>query len=160
MLEMMRLAEEARDVGGQRRDHLLALIGAFAGRDERAIFAEALQPERAQALGEPGIDERGLRLGQVNARIGMQHRRHAGGGLGAQHRPVEHEADGLIPLGAGLRALAQAALLSEGGTMSSSATRLIMRPSTRKTPRTKVSAMSETMSGVGCTRSSVTVMMS
>ncbi len=38
MLEMMRLAEEARHIGGQRGEHLLAFVGAVRARHQRAIL--------------------------------------------------------------------------------------------------------------------------
>ena len=73
MVEVVRLAKEARDVGGQRGDHLLALADPLAAGDQRAVVAKALQPQRPQPLGEPRVDQRCLGFRQVDAGVGMQH---------------------------------------------------------------------------------------
>ncbi len=70
----MRLAEEPRDVGGQRRHHLLALVRAARLRQERAIIAERLHSEDAEPLDQARIDQGRLGIRDVDPGIGMQHR--------------------------------------------------------------------------------------
>ena len=53
---MVRFAEEARDVGRERRQHLLALVHAFSILNERTVVAEALQTQGPQPLGQTRID--------------------------------------------------------------------------------------------------------
>ncbi len=77
MLEMVRLAIEARDVGRQRGEHFLALAGAAGGFHEVAIIAKGVELQRAQPLGEPGVDERGLGLGKKDPGVVVDHRRDA-----------------------------------------------------------------------------------
>ena len=52
MLEMMRLAEKARDVGRQRRQHFEPFARAVLRTDQIAIVAKILEIERAQPLDE------------------------------------------------------------------------------------------------------------
>ena len=62
VIEMVRLAEEARDVGGQRHEQALALFLALMRcGDQRDILTETAQPQRTQPLGQARIDQRGLR---------------------------------------------------------------------------------------------------
>ena len=72
VIVVVRFAEEARDVGGQRRQHLLAFVEAFAAGHQGAVVLEAGQAERAQALGQPRIDQRRLAVGQADARLGVE----------------------------------------------------------------------------------------
>ena len=73
VVEMVRLAIEAGDVGGQGRRHLLTLVHAVHALDQGAVVAEAGQTQGAQALGQARIHERGLALVQGDARVGVQH---------------------------------------------------------------------------------------
>src|SRR3546814_3301045 len=56
MLEMMVLAEELGQVGGQRVQRRAEFLATGIGADEFDILAEALHPQPAQALGQAGID--------------------------------------------------------------------------------------------------------
>ncbi len=159
MLEMMRLAEESGDVGGQRSQHLLTLGRALRARHQIAIVAERSHLQSAQPLGQPRIDQRGLALLQMNAGVGVDHLRDAAEVVAAEqeiagnHRPR--------PVAArGFRWQAHAASPTWVGMTLSSAIRLIMRSSIAITPMTKARAASEPISGVGCNLSAAMSMMS
>ena len=79
MLEVMRLAKEAGDVGGERRQHFLPLALALGRFDEFAIIAERFELQRSQALGEPSVDQRRLGLGQIDSGVVVDHRRRCDG---------------------------------------------------------------------------------
>ena len=75
MIEVVRLAEEAGDVGGHRRDHRQALVGARLAFHQGAVIAEAAQADGSQTLGQPRIDQMGLAFGQDDAGFAMHQRR-------------------------------------------------------------------------------------
>ena len=64
-------AEEARDVGGQRRQHLQPLVSAFGRLDQVAVGAEGLEFEHAHALGQSRVDQRRLRVPEIDAGVRM-----------------------------------------------------------------------------------------
>jgi hypothetical protein len=70
---MMRLAKEPRDIGGERSQHFLTLVDALAAGHQRAIIAKTGEAQRAQSLGQPRIDQRGLGFRQMDAGVLMQH---------------------------------------------------------------------------------------
>src|SRR5579872_7144251 len=140
MLEMMGLAEEGRHISGERRYHPLALFESVLVGDQRAIFAEARQAQGAQAFRQSRIDESGFGFGNEDARLGVQGRRDL---LKVAARHFEFALSEFCILVFGIavqRREGQAASLSAAGTTPSSATKLIIRPSMTKTPRTKVAA--------------------
>ena len=53
-------------------DRGLALAAGVALGQQGAVAAEAFQPQRPQALGQPRVDEAGLGLAQVDAGVGMR----------------------------------------------------------------------------------------
>src|SRR3546814_13171254 len=59
-LEMMVLAEEAREIGRQVRQHLPARHHTFRRGHQGAILPEALQAKRPDMLRQPRIDKRRL----------------------------------------------------------------------------------------------------
>ncbi len=73
VVEMVRLAIESGDVGGQGRRHLLTLVHPVHALDQGAIVAKAGQAQGAQPLGQARIDQGGLALVQGDARVGVQH---------------------------------------------------------------------------------------
>ena len=145
---MVRLAEEAGDVGGQRRQHLEPLVRALRRPDEIAIVAEALEIERAQPLDQARIDQRRLGLGQIDAGVGVQHRRDVAGSRG---RVISNS-----PSIRAIRRRARRRTLaftrpppSRADMTLSSSMRPIMRPSIASMPRTKDLTKSLATSGVG-----------
>ena len=150
VLEVVRLAEEAGDVGGQRRQHLLALVDRAVG-GERARSSRGSSPGRARAGAWPGANRpaspwpRAGRCRRRRARIAAICRKSAA----VKRELAVDEAPGV----AAWRALVRASCgspASGSGSTRSRAIRLIMRPSMASRPRTKVFAVSEATSGVGC----------
>ncbi len=64
MLEMMILAEEPREVCGERIDEILIVLGAPAHVEIVDIGIETGQPQGAHDLGEPRDDEGSLGVGK------------------------------------------------------------------------------------------------
>jgi hypothetical protein len=74
MVEVVRLAEEAGDVGRQGRQHRLAFVDPLLPLDERAVVPEAGHAQQAQPFGQARVDQRRLGVGQVDARVAVKHR--------------------------------------------------------------------------------------
>src|SRR5208282_4568609 len=160
VMEMMRLTKKTCDIGGQGGKHFLAFVEAIARGDQPAILTKIREPQRAQTLSQPRIDKRRLGLRQMNSSVFMNHSRDL-----VEIALRQQELTGYKPAAFSVRTIggenaAHAASCSQTGSTWSSAIKLIMRWSTARTPRTKVFAISEATSGVGWTRSSVTVRMS
>src|SRR5690606_3556417 len=154
VLEVVRLAHEAGDVSGQRGGHRLALVDPFGGPHQLAVFPEVPQPERAQPLGQPRVDERGLALRQVDAGGGVDDLGDRLEVAGGQQKFALDDA-GACRLLVGAGTSRHAASASVSGSTRSRAMRLTIRPSRANSPFTKVFTWSQATSGVGCTMSSV-----
>ncbi|MCY1243593.1 hypothetical protein D9M72_566170 [compost metagenome] len=131
MIEVMRLAIETGDVGGQGRSHGLTLVHALDALDQGAVITETAQAQQTQALGQAGIDQGGLALAQGDAGVGVQGLGDVAEVLGGEDELAFHQG---LPSGDGRHA----ASASLSGRTWSRSIRLIMRPpSTAKMPLTK-----------------------
>ena len=134
MIEVMRLAEEARDVGRQRREHLQPLVRAVGAADEIAIIAEVSRSERAQPLGQARIDELRLRLPSDRCR---RRRGSAPRSRRKSSRLSANSPNCAIRRRRRRRRVRHAAASISRRQDVSSTIRPIMRPSTASMPRTK-----------------------
>ena len=116
--------------------HLQALVRALGRADEVAIVAKAVEVQLAQSLDEPRIDQVRLRFVQIDAGVGVEHRRDLAE-IAVRH--LELAGDQRFArawLGDGRPLTCHAAFSNCADMRLSSSMRPIMRPSIASTPRT------------------------
>ena len=116
---------------------------------QRAIIAEAFQPQLAQALGQPRIDEVGLGGRKMDSGIFVQRGRDEFEILLAEAELAGRKRLRLRGSHGSRSGILHAASRSIAGSTLSSVMTEIMRPSMAMTPRTNMRARFEATSGVG-----------